>query len=406
MSLQALSGLKVVEWSEFVSGPYCGKLLADLGADVIKVERPSLGDRARRYGPFPEGIPHPEKSGLFLYLNTNKLGVTLNVGSASGAELLKELMKQADVLVQNNPPRYVEELELDYEHLKNVSPRLVMTSIAPFGQTGPNRDNKSCNLTAFHASGMAFVNPSDGVDDTEAKPPLQGPEHQAGLLAGLSAAIGTMSAVFAQQMSGLGQHVDLSEQEALASITRRELAVYAAEGLGWTRLKGSQPGMASDIYQCSDGRVYLICFHDRPWESWLEVMGNPEWAYSELFLDIATRRDNWDAAKVMIEEFTKEHTVDEILRATEPRRIPCKPVNTAKQLVESELLAERDFFAEVSHKEAGNVKFPGAPCKLSETPWSVQRPAPLLGEHNEEVYCGRLGYTKQDLVRLRAGGVI
>jgi len=406
MSLQALSGLKVIEWSEFVSGPYCGKLLADLGADVVKVERPSLGDRARGYGPFPKGIPHPEKSGLFLYLNTNKLGVTLNVGCASGAEVLKGLIKQADVLVQNNPPRYLEELELDYEHLKNVSPRLVMTSIAPFGQTGPNRDNKSCNLTTFHTSGIAFVNPSDGVDDTEAKPPLQGPEHQAGLLAGLSAAIGTMSAVFAQQTTGQGQHVDLSEQEALASIARRELAVYAVEGMGWTRLKGSQPGMASDIYQCSDGRVYLICFHDRTWESWVEFMGNPEWAYNELFLDIATRRENWDAAKVMIEEFTKEHTVEEVLRATEARRIPCKPVNSAKQLVESELLAERDFFAEVGHKEAGNVVFPGAPFKLSETPWSVQRPAPLLGEHNEEVYCGRLGYTKQDLVRLRAAGVI
>ncbi len=406
MTSQALSGLKVVEWTEFVSGPYCGKLLADLGAEVIKVEKPGLGDKARSYGPFPQGIPHPEKSGLFLYLNTNKLGATLNVESTTGMQIFKELIKQADILIENKPPREVEELGFDYQSLKNLNPGLVMTSITPFGQAGPYRDYKACDLISFHTSGLAFINPSDGVDDIEKKAPLRGATLQADLVAGLSGAIATMSALFARQITGLGQHVDLSEQEALASFMRRELGVFTVEEMGWMRLKGTQPGMASDIYQCSDGRIYLICFHDRTWEPWVEFMGNPDWATSELFADMASRRENWDAAKAMIEEWTKEHTVDEIVHATEAMRIPCKPINTAKEIVESELLEARDYFAEVDHKQAGKVKFPGAPYKLSETPWRVEHPAPLLGEHNEKVYCDRLGYTKQDLVRMRAGGAI
>lgn len=406
MVVRALSGLKVIEWSEFVSGPYCGKLLADLGAEVIKIERPHVGDKARRWGPFPQGIPHGEKSGLFLYLNTNKLGVTLNVRTTSGAEIFKELIGQADVLVENNPVSEVNELGLGYESLKEVNPRLVMTSIAPFGQSGPYRDYKSCDLVTFHMSGMAFINPSDGVEDIESMPPLRGPDYQAGLMAGLSGAIATMSAVFATQMNGAGQHVDVSEQEAMASIMRRELGVYTVEGMGWTRQKGTQPGMASDIYECSDGLVYLICFHDRTWDSWVEFMGNPDWASSELFADQTLRRENWDAAKAMIEEFTREHTVGEIVSACEARRIPCKPVNSAEAVVHSELLEGRHYFADVDHKEAGKVKMPGAPYKLSETPWSVESPAPLLGQHNQEVYCGRLGYSKEELVVLREGGAV
>lgn len=248
MSSKALDGLKVVEWSEFVSGPYCGKLLADLGAEVIKAEKPGSGDRARSYGPFPQDIPHPEKSGLFLYLNTNKLGVTLNVGNARGAEIFKELVKWADVVVENHPPAEVEEVGLQWENLKTLNPRLVMASISPFGQTGPYRDYRACDLNLFHASGLAFVNPSDCVDDAEQQPPLKGPLHQSSFVAGLTAAISTMSAVFASQMTGLGQHVDLSEHEALASIMRRDFAVYTMEGMAWTRLKGSIRGWQRRTY--------------------------------------------------------------------------------------------------------------------------------------------------------------
>ena len=407
MDSGALASLKVVEWAEFVSGPYCGKLLADLGADVIKVEKPGCGDRARSYGPFPNDIPHPEKSGVFLYFNTNKRSVTLDVATATGADIFRKLVKWADVLVENHPPQMVHDLGLGYDTLKDVNPGLVMTSITPYGQTGPYRDYRACDMNVFHASGMAFINPSDGVDDAETKAPLKEPEHQADLAAGLSAGVATMSAVLAAKATGTGHHVDVSQQEALASIMRREYAVCTMEGLTWVRPKDGRTGLTvSDIYQCRDGRVYLICFQDRMWEGWLDVMGYPEWATTDLFSDRITRRENWDAAKVMIEEWTMERTVKEIVEMADSQRVPCKAVNTVEDVVGSELLASRDFFEEVNHKEAGTVTYPGAPYKLSATPWRIARPAPLLGEHNGEVYCDMLGYTGQDVKRLRAEGIV
>ena len=404
MNRQALSGLKIVEWSDFVSGPYCGKLLADLGAEITKIEEPGAGDKARSHGPFPHDIPHPEKSGTFLYLNTNKLGVTLNVETRTGGEVFAKLLSGTDILIVNHHPGKVERLGCGYEDLKGVNPALVMTSISPYGQSGPYRDYISCNLVSFHASGMAYINPSDGVDDVERDPPLMGPANQGDLVAGLTAAVATMSAVFARRMTGRGQHVDLSQQEALASMTRHQLGNYTVEGLPWPRAKAAR--RPSEVYRCSDGLVYLICGDERMWERWVEAMGNPEWAMTELFQDRALRRENWDAGKAMVEAWTMERTVDEVVRLAEGCRVPCKAINTVKESVNSDLLATRGHFVDIRHGKAGCIKYPGAPYKLSRTPCQVKRPAPLLGEHNEEVYCGRLGYTRQDLIVMRAQGVI
>ena len=406
MGNKALSGLNVIEWADFVSGPYCGKLLADLGADVIKVEKPGCGDSARAYGPFPGDLPHHESSGLFLYLNTNKLGVTLDTATATGAKVFRRLLEQADILIENYPPRKVAELGFDYQSLAGLNPRLIVTSITPFGQTGPFRDYRSCNLVSFNTGGMAFVNPSEGVEDIERDAPLKAPEHQGDLMAGLSAAVAAMCAVMGREVSGRGQHVDVSEQEALASIMRRELGVYTIEGVTWTRQKGSLPMQISDVYRCGVGAVHLSCSGDRHWFRWVETMGNPEWATTEIFLDQSLRRENWDAAKAMIEEWLADYTADEVVSLAEAVRVPCRAVNTARELVESDLLDSRDYFAELDHEVAGRVTLPGAPYKLSQTPWSVSRPAPLLGQHNVEVYCERLGYSRDDLVRMRAEGVI
>jgi len=405
MNVGALSGLKVVEYSQFISGPYCAKLLADLGAEVVKVEKPGFGDKARSFGPFPRDIPHPEKSGLFLYLNTNKLGVTLNVESATGMKVFKELVKWADVLVENNSPREMKRLGLDYESLHKVNPRLVVTSITPFGQTGPYRDNKACDLIGFHVSGMAYLNPVDGVEDIEQQPPLKGAAHAGDFMAGLSGAVGTMSAVIAQQTTGLGQHVDLSEQEALASITRYEVGIFTHEGLPWERQRGGR-GPETSIVPCQDGYAVINATGEGFWTNLVKMMGNPDWTKNELFQDPFYRRQNSDAIRLMVGEWSKERTTEEVKYAAQANRVPAMPVYTAKEAVNSEQLAAREFFVEINHKEAGRIKYPGAPYKLSGTPWSVHCSAPLLGEHNEGVYCGMLGYTRQDLTKMRGLGVI
>ncbi len=400
-------GLKVIEYSEFISGPYCGKLLADLGAELIKIEKPGLGDKARNWGPFPQDMPHPERSGLFLYLNTNKLGVTLNVRSTAGVKIFRELVKWADIVVENHPPQEMQRLGLDYESLHQINPRLVVTSITAFGQTGPYRDYKGCDLISFHMSGEAYVNPSRGVDDIEQYPPLKGPAHVGDFVAGLSAATSTMSAVLARQVTGVGRHVDLSQQEALASIVRRELSIFTYEGIRYRRKRGVGGLGGSSIHPTKDGHIVMtVTTVDTFWAALAEMMGNPDWARSEICRDPASRRDNADVIWLMITEWTSEHTTEEIMEAAQGKRLPITPIQTAKEVINSEQLAARDFFIEIDHRETGRLKYPGAPYKLSGTAWGIKRPAPILGEHNEEVYCQMLGYSRQDLVKMRQAGVI
>ncbi len=245
MKKGALEGLKILEFSEFISGPYCGKLLADLGAEVVKVERPGAGDRARGWGPFPGGAPHLEKSGLFLFLNTNKDGVTLNIESEAGRELFRRLASWADVLIESQPRREIERMGLNYRSLRQVNPSLIVTSISPFRRTGPYKDYAGGDLIASHTSSEAFGNPAEGVCDTERYAPLRGPMHAADFMTGLTAAVSIMSAVVARRPGQPGRHIDVSAQEALASVVRQELAFCLCEGLWPTRRKDASGAAAS-----------------------------------------------------------------------------------------------------------------------------------------------------------------
>ncbi len=404
MGKRALSDLKVVEYADFISGPYCAKLMADLGAEVIKVEEPGVGDKARRSGPFLDDIPHPERSGLFLYLNTNKLGVTLNLRTPAGVKIFKELIKEADILVENNPPSVMKELGLTYHTLKEINPRLIMTSITPFGQSGPYRDYKASDLVSIHMGGIGYVTPWM-VNDPEKEPPLKGGGRQADFLAGVSAALVTMAAVYARQWSGLGQHIDLSEHEAVACILGRDIAAYSLEKVLWDRTKAPVAGAVS-LLPCKDGYIQLHPREDRQWLQFVEIMGNPEWAKDERFKTAESRSNNWNSLVPLIWEWTKERTKEEIYHACQAKRIACGPVNSMDEVFRSPQLEAREFFVEINHPETGKLRFPRGPYKFSETPWRLARPAPLLGEHNEEVFSKRLGHSSEELVRMREAGII
>jgi len=405
MSRGALAGLKVLEFSDFVSGPYCAKLLADLSADVIKIENPGGGDRTRSYGPFPQDIPHPERSGLFLYLNTNKRGVTLNMDTATGRKIFLQLVKWADVLIENHLPQEMAALGLDYSSLKQVNPRLVVTSITPFGQTGPYRDYKGCDLTCSNMSGLAYINPFGGVNNAEQEPPLKGPMHAGDLIAGVIGAACTMSAAIAQQISGQGQQVDVSEQEAILSVIRRDVAVLTHENIPLRRPKEMRRREGGGWVKCRDGDASFVY----AWQYWpraKKLMGNPEWSDNPIFEDRTSRRENMDALKLLVQEWTVHRTRAELTLLAQENGIPCMPINSLDDVVNSDLLAARDFFATTDHPQAGHLKMPGAPFKLSDTPWQLNHPAPLLGEHNHQIYSDTLGYTKQELVKMRQEGVI
>ena len=399
----ALSGLKIVELGEMVSAPYAAKLMADMGAEVIKIERPGAGDRARGRGPFPGGTAHPEKSGLFLYLNTNKLGVTLDVSRPEGFELLERLAADADVLIHNVAPPDMDRIGLGFERLRARNPRLVMTSITPWGLSGPRREWRAEDLTLWSAGGVCYIN--GGGPEHPEMPPLKAFGQQSGFQGGVHAAVATMGAVFAQVRDGEGQHVDVSIQESLAAQMELFFEYWPYMNMIATRL-GQKPIQPLEVMECRDGYIFVCCVEEHQWRNFVEMMGNPEWAAEEIFADRLKRGVNWDALKIFLEDWLKQQDALDLYKKAQARRIPFAPVSTMGDLLNSDHLKTRGFFVEIAHPVAGTHKYPGAPLKYHRTPWEIRHPAPTLGQHNEEIFGARLGLKPARIEELRRAGVI
>lgn len=397
-------GIKVVEWGSLVSAPYCAKLFAHLGAEVIKVEKPDVGDEARQHGPFPGDTPHLEKSGLFLFLNTNKLGITLNLDTEKGKDILKRLLKDADVFVENNPPQLMVELGLNYDTLTRINPRLIMASITPFGQTGPYRDYKAYELNCSAAGGVLV---GVGYPDRE---PLDLPLSQGSYQAGIGAATAIMLALMARKKIGQGQYIDISEAEVWATLhVGVNVLTFMYRGVTGIR-RGTHGGYflyPNEILPCKDGYIALNCPQLAQWQRFLELMGNPEWAQNSRYRNRRAMHEEYpDEVNALLIPWLKEHTVEELFQLCIERRIPLVPIYRVNELVNHPHLKQRDFFVELDHPQAGRLKYPEGPCRFSETNWQIERPAPLLGEHNEIILGQRLGYSSQELAELAREGVI
>jgi crotonobetainyl-CoA:carnitine CoA-transferase CaiB-like acyl-CoA transferase len=399
----ALSDLKIVEVGELVSAPYCSKMLADMGAEVIKIERPGIGDRARTRGPFPKDEAHPEKSGLFLYLNTNKKGITLDIAKPEGMRILERLAADADVLIHNVAPPEMDRVGLTWEHMRRIKPNLVMTSIVPFGLSGPYRNFRAEDLTVWAAGGVCVLN--GGGPEHADLPPLKTFGSQAGYQGGAHAAAATMGAVFARARGESGQHVEVSVQESIAAILEMTFEYWPYMKMIATRL-GQKPLQPVETMQCKDGYIYLCCIEEHQWRGFVEIMGNPEWANEEIFGDRLKRALNWDALKVFLEEWVGQQTVLDLYRKAQAKRVPFAPVSTMGDLLSNEHLRARGFFVEIAQPVAGTHKYPGAPLKYQRTPWEIRSPAPTLGQHNQEIFGGRLGLSAAQIGELKNKGVI
>jgi crotonobetainyl-CoA:carnitine CoA-transferase CaiB-like acyl-CoA transferase len=399
----ALSDLKIIEVGEMVSAPYCSKLLADMGADVIKVERPKVGDRARTRGPFPKDDPHPEKSGLFLYLNTNKRGITVDLARAEGMELLERLAADADVLIHNVMPSDMDRVGLTYDRMKRANPNLIMTSITPFGLSGPNRNWRAEDLTVWCAGGVCVLN--GGGPEHANLPPLKTFGQQSGYQAGVHAAVPTLAAAFARLNGEAGQHIEVSGQEAIIAQLEMTFEYWPYMKMIATRL-GQKPIQPVETMQCQDGYIYLCCIEEHQWRGFVEIMGSPEWAGEEIFKDRLTRALNWDALKVFLEEWVGQQTVLDLYRKAQAKRVPFAPVSTMGDLLSNEHLKSRGFFVEITQPVAGTHKYPGAPLKYHRTPWQLRTSAPTLGQHNAEVFGGQLNLSQTRIDELKRRGVI
>ena len=401
MFYRILEGVSIVEYGNLISAPWCARILADMGAEVIKIEKPCCGDDSRRLEPFLRDSPGLERSGLFQYLNMNKKGITLNPETATGRKILNQLLKNADVFIENNPPIHMKELKINYKYVKQINPRIVMTSITPFGQTGPYKDYKSCELINAHMGGEGYISTREGEVSDE---PLKLPAHMFIFQAGLSAAVATVGALFNQSLTGAGAQLDVSEQESvIQNLNAIARYYYNKQIVSRTDILDRAP---AHILPCKDGYIHHGNMEESEWWRFVDLMGNPEWAKNELFKDYASRSQYWDALKPLIMDWTKEHTMDEIYRGSQARGSAIGAVYTAKEMLNDRQMVARDFFVEVEHLEVGKLKYPGVPYRYSAIQKDSPAPAPLLGQHNEEIYSERMGYTKQDLVKFREAGVI
>lgn len=377
--MQGLENVKVVELGNMVSAAYATKLMADLGADVIKVEEPK-GDLARQRGPYPEGAVDHEKSGLFLALNTNKRSVTLNLPAERDA--LLRLVSWADILVHNYSPAPMTEMGIEYETLCEVNPRLVMCSITPFGLTGPHKDYKSYELTMAHGGGWAWLIP--GGSDHPELPPLRAASYQADFQGSLAATTATMAAYYRALNTGQGEHIDFSVQAYLASMLEHHFISYSVLDRINSRL-GRRLQDPWGIFACQDGEIFAAVAEEDQWQRLKDLMGNPEWSKSEQFSDFMQRTKNQHLLKPHLQAWMKEWKVMDLFHAGQAQRICFAPVLNMEQLATQEQLQSRNFFVEVTHPRAGTLKHLGPPYQLHEPWWQIRRPAPLLGEHNIEV---------------------
>jgi len=376
------SALKVVECGEGISAAFAAKLLADLGAHVIKVEPPE-GDLTRRRGPFPADKPDPEKSGLFTYLNVNKHGVVANLTTTAGRQLFARLLERADILVHNVAPSARARQGLESAALRARNPHLIIAALSIFGESGPHADYHGYELTAANASGWAFVSP--GASPHSELPPLRCFGNQCDFQAGVHAAMVTLAAYLYRLKSGKGQSIEIAEREVVTGLIENNLVHYTYAGRVASRL-GNRVIGPWFIADCADGQIFVIAVEEDQWQRLVQLMGNPEWASEELFRDRLSRAQNNDALKALMSEWIASWKVQDLYRAAQEHRIPFAPINTMRSLYESAHLRERRFFVELEQPGMGRLNLPGMPSRYRNSTWAIRRPAPGLGEHNPEVF--------------------
>jgi len=420
----ALGDIRVLDLAD-EKGLYCTKLLADLGADVIKIEKPG-GDRARFIGPFYNDEPEPQKSLYWFQFNTNKRSITLNLETADGREILKRLIEKADIMVETFPPRHLDGMGLGYPVLRAINPSLILTSITPFGQTGPYRDFKTSDIVGQAMGGIMYL--AGSPDD----PPNRLYGSQAYHMASVQAAAGSLTALYVREMTGEGQHVDVSMQEAVAIAQESAMQTYdlrreIRQRTGVSGLAPAHPGMGT--FECKDGYVNIFMLAGQ-WSElfdWMEtegMAGDIRERYhqvieklNDLFFIFGVVMDREAYARFLKEEyapvdeclraFLKSHTKQELYDGAQQRRLQLSMVSTIEDLLENPQLEALGYFVHVKHPELeATLKYPGAPYHLSGTPWRIRERAPLIGEHNLEIYEKELGFSREELTLLKQGGVI
>jgi len=410
-----LVGLRVLELAD-EKGQFCGKLMADLGADVIKIEPPG-GQSTRSVGPFLDDVPHRERSLSFWHYNTSKRGLTLNLDTPDGRDLFHRLVPQADIVLETYPPGYLPTLGLGYEELSGLNARLIMCSLTPFGQTGPWRDYQTSDLLQLAAGGQMGCCGYDPEDVPEA-PPIAPGGGNAWHIGGHFAYIAIMAALCFRDMTGEGQYIDASIHEACALTTEAAIPTYIYTGKVVQRHTGRAAAVEKSEptqFVTRDGAwlnttrsgFNLTPERLRRLAEWMDTYGLAQDLLEEKYQSPATIQANVPHIAAALETFFASIPLEEAWHGGQELGLPWGAIRSMDEIIDDQHLQDRDFFVEVSHPELGrSFIYPGPAAIYSRSPWRISRRAPLIGEHNVEIFCGELGLSKAELVVLAESGVI
>lgn len=393
----ALKGIRVLDLTRVLAGPYSTMIMADLGAEVIKLEIPGKGDDTRQFGPFIQ-----EESSYFMNLNRNKKGITLNLKSEKGRDLFRSMVKEADVVVENFRPGTMEKLGLGYEDLKEINPGLVYGCISGFGHYGRYKDRAGYDIIAQAMGGLMSTT---GWPDGQ---PTRTGTAMGDVLAGLSLTIGILAAVNSKRNTGMGQKVDVSLVDSVVSSLEIINQIYLVEGRNPQRIGNRYESVYPyDSFECTDGSMVIGCGNDKLWGKLCKVMELPELIEDERYDKNFKRVKNNADVKFIVEKWTKTKSVDGIVDLLLENGIPAAPINTIERVVKDPHISiDREMFVDLVHPIVGKMKVTGQHIKLSDTKAEISSPAPMLGQHNYEVFENILNLSEEEVLMLENEKII
>ncbi|MFB9127626.1 CoA transferase [Paraburkholderia dipogonis] len=405
---EALSGLRILDLSRVLAGPWAGQLLADLGADVVKVERPDTGDDTRAWGPpwleDAEGRSSDE-SAYYLSANRNKRSITVDIAHPEGQQLIRKLARDADVVIENFKVDGLRQYQLDYDSLSAINPRLVYCSVTGFGQTGPSASRAGYDFLIQGMGGlMSITGRPDGEDGAG---PLKVGVALTDVMTGLYATVAVLSALAARHKTGRGQHIDLALLDVQIASLANQASNYLVGGAAPARMGNAHPNIVPyQDFPTADGYMIIAVGNDRQFSNFCNVLGHSEWAEDQRFATNPARVKNRTCLVAWINRVTVERTTAEWVTLMENAGVPCGPINTLDRVFADPQVKARGMRIEMGHSVAGTVPLVANPIRMSETPVSYRRAPPTLGEHTSEVLQSWLGMGEDEVQTLREFGIV
>jgi len=391
-----LEGLKVLDLTRVLAGPYCTMILGDLGANIIKVEMPGTGDDSRHFGPYQNG-----ESAYFMSLNRNKRSMTLNLKNEQGKELLKELVKKVDVIIENFRPGTMEKLGLGYETLKAINPELIYAASSGFGHSGPYSKKPAYDGVVQAMGGIMSITGAKDGDPMRVGPSI------GDIAAGLFTAIGVLAALNHKNLIGIGQKVDVAMLDCQVAMLENAIARYVVTkeipkpaGNRHTSIVPFEP------FETADSQIVVAAGNDSIWKRFCNVADLNDIVDDDRFRTNPKRNENYDALRPLVAKQMVKRTTDDWGRILDDAGVPNGPINSVDKVIENEQVLAREMIVEVNHSVAGPLKMPGIAIKLSETPGAIEKSAPLLGEHNKELLKEFFDYSEAEVEKLIEEGVL